>query len=74
MPVYRTCTVSSTPCVRSFVLATLVRQGATIYRTPRGPNDTTDPLVEVREAAPVGISGFLPAPSPLPETWVLVSP
>ena len=61
---YRLRVLPVVPCVRSFVLATLAREGATVYQRSNDPTDAA----EVRETW--GDDGpSTPVPVPLPSGW-----
>ena len=64
MPFYRRRVLPIVPCVRSFVLATLASEGASVYQRSDDPTDGA----EVREVwADDGPS--MPFPVPLPSGW-----
>ena len=66
MATYRAFTLSTVPCVRSYVLATLTRtteqrEGSSIYQV----GDDPTAAIEVRDDDTLGT----PLPDPLPATW-----
>lgn len=61
---YRLRVLLVVPCVRSLVLATLAREGATVYQRSNDPTDGA----EVREVWGDG-QPATPFPVPLPSGW-----
>ena len=70
MATYRAFTLSTVPCVRSYVLATLTRtteqrEGSSIYQVGGDPTAA----VEVRDDDTLGT----PLPDPLPSGWDVIA-
>ena len=71
MPFYRRRVLPIVPCVRSFVLATLASEGASVYQRSYDPTDDA----EVREVWTDGTSGLVTTPA-YPEAlgWMRLTP
>ena len=66
---YRLRVLPIVPCVRSFVLATLASEGASVYQRSDDPTDGA----EVRESWPEGTAGLSTTPADLAAAgWVEV--
>ena len=68
---YRPRVLPVVPCVRSFVLATLASEGASVYQRSDDPTDGA----EVRETWPDGTAGLSATPAdPEAAGWTRLTP